>query len=142
MDGGGTLHAIWDEGSEIYYRRLDPDGNWSELLNLSNSIGGSAQPSLAVEPNGTAHAVWAESSPGDIYYSGPPFAGQTGDSSIAQTVQVPADLSAPVLSVLYQAGGLYADNDAWLGASRGRWHGPGDTAVHDHEHGRLVARLV
>jgi len=114
MDSGGTLHAIWEEGSEIYYRRLDPDGNWSELLNLSNSVGGSAQPSLAVEPNGTAHAVWAESSPGDIYYSGPPFVGQTGDSSIAQTVHVPADLSAPVLSVLYQAGGLYTGNDAWL----------------------------
>jgi len=114
VDGGGTLHAIWAENSEIYYRRQDPDGSWSELVNLSNSIGGSAEPSLAVEPNGTAHAVWAESSPGDIYYSGPPFVGQTGDSSIAQAIQVPAGLSAPVLSVLYQAGGLYAGNDAVL----------------------------
>jgi len=114
VDAGGTLHAIWAENSEIYYRSQDPNGSWSELLNLSNSIGGSAQPSLAVEPNGTAHAVWAESSPGDIYYSGPLFVGETGDSSIAQAIEVPAGLSAPVLSVLYQAGGLHPGNNAAL----------------------------
>jgi len=116
IDGEGTLHVLWEEGSDIYhcYRQdgfwflpervatgerpslvVDKEGiphaifanefggnweiyhvtrrydMWSLPRNISHTSGISGNPRLAAAPDGTLHAVWADTTPGYsvIYYA-------------------------------------------------------------------------
>ncbi len=76
MDSRGTLHAFWNENvpndpdepyeecpncSDIFYRRSTDNGtNWSDLVNLSNSLDGDTRPQVQAASDDTLHLVWDE----------------------------------------------------------------------------------
>lgn len=74
-DSSNEVHLVWqdniinpivnvdDPGNvEIYYMRLDAAGRPADLpFRVSNGLGRSQRPTLAVEPNGTLHIFWCDS---------------------------------------------------------------------------------
>ncbi len=94
---------------DILYARKVGDADWNDPVNLSNNPGGSGHPDIALDESGGPHIVWHDSTTGDeIYYIGPVYTAQTGDSTIAQVVSVPVTMSTPILSFFYQLGGASA----------------------------------
>ena len=77
IDDEDTLHVVWHDDTvgnyEIYYASKPTIGLWSDPTNISGSPTDSAQPSTAIDSNGTIHVVWDE---GDgIYYAKKPSDG-------------------------------------------------------------------
>ena len=75
IDTKDNLHVVWqdsrDENSEIYYKRLDNEGNClSNDIRLTSYGGASMSPSIAVDSNNKVHVVWYDNRHGflDIYY--------------------------------------------------------------------------
>jgi Tol biopolymer transport system component len=64
-DGAGRVHLAWregqDENSEIYYKR-SPDGgvSWGPSIRLTNALGRSENPSIAVSGNTVVVGWWDE----------------------------------------------------------------------------------
>ncbi|MBM3135623.1 MAG: hypothetical protein FJZ89_10175 [Chloroflexi bacterium] len=113
-DVSGTLHVLWSDTSsgnkEILYSRQPVGGSWTAPTNVSQTAGDSLQPALAVGPDGTLHALWADNTPGqyDVYYAAkPPASAWTsaenlshsppGGESVAPTVVVDSAGTAHVL---------------------------------------------
>ncbi|MCS6844204.1 MAG: hypothetical protein NZ528_07775 [Caldilineales bacterium] len=66
VDRSGAIHVVWSEnlGSEnleVFYARREPDGVWSQPLNISNTPLTSFQPQLALDSTGALHVIWSES---------------------------------------------------------------------------------
>ena len=77
IDSRGHLHVLWTEvrGSQydvLYARSTDGGGTWSPGFDLSNSTLPAVGGNLAVGPDDTLHAAWADRRQGGnqrIYYS-------------------------------------------------------------------------
>lgn len=84
----GDAHVLWHNTagarSDIYYRHRAPDGAWDPVETVTASEYGtdSAQPALAVDGAGTAHAAWKN---GIGYYASRPLSG-TWSTPIGTTV--------------------------------------------------------
>jgi uncharacterized repeat protein (TIGR01451 family) len=122
MDESGGIYVAWldypplGDSTDIYCTWRGSNGAWSSPQNISNSPGLSFSSELAVDETEAVHIVWTDESSGveGIYYVGPAFADQSGDSSVVQAVTVPITISTPTLSFLYQLGGASAANNTWL----------------------------
>jgi len=76
IDSSNNLHVVWSHGrhlhSEIFYKKLDSFGNiLVDDLNLTNALGHSKYPSIAVDSNNDIHIVWNDLRTGvnGIYYT-------------------------------------------------------------------------
>jgi hypothetical protein len=78
LDISGTLHVLWTDISsgnkEIFYSRQPVDSSWTAPTNVSRTSGSSEWPAIAVGPDGTLHALWADNTSGqyDVYYAAKP----------------------------------------------------------------------
>lgn len=71
---GQNIHVVWQDDTsgnrEIHYRRSSNSGeSWGRVARLTNNIGGSYAPSIAVSRD-NIHVVWFDETPGnrEIYY--------------------------------------------------------------------------
>jgi hypothetical protein len=71
---GNNVHIVWVDttlgNSDILYRRsIDSGASFGPIINLSNNVGTSAVPTIAVSAN-TVHVAWQDATPGnfDILY--------------------------------------------------------------------------
>jgi hypothetical protein len=83
---GDTVHVAWsddrDGNVEIYYKRSTDAGvSWGSDARLTNNVGSSAWPSIAVAGN-TVHVAWYDDRDGnaEIYYKGSTDGGATWGS--------------------------------------------------------------
>jgi uncharacterized repeat protein (TIGR01451 family) len=122
VDPNGVVHLAWSDQlytggfKEIAYSRLELDGTWSAIQNVSLTSTTSNHPKLVIEPNGLVHAVWLEWVEGtyDIFYARPTPADQGGDSVLSQVLSIPQTMNNPTLSFLYQLGGAHPQSGTWL----------------------------
>lgn len=67
LDGNGTLHIVWEEGTspnrEILYATINSSGTISPASNLSSSVEDEANPRVHVDSSNRVHAVWEGSTP-------------------------------------------------------------------------------
>ncbi len=60
----GRVHLVWSDGAtgnlEIHYRHRDLDGTWSPAAVLTDDIGPSENPAIAVDAAGLLHVVWQD----------------------------------------------------------------------------------
>jgi len=80
LDSSRNAHIAWYDttsgNEEIYYLKwdgtawVDANGSGQGSINISNTIGGSYQPSLRLDGSGKPHIAWKDYTPGnfDIYY--------------------------------------------------------------------------
>jgi hypothetical protein len=82
----GSVHVVWEDQSagnwEIFYASKEPDGSWSPPTNVSQNLGGSFRPSVAVGTDGSVHVAWHDDTPGDyeIFYAVKPPGGVWSDA--------------------------------------------------------------
>ena len=91
---GSNLHIVWydfrDGNSEIYYKNSTNGGaTWSSDVRLTNDLGSSGFPSMAVNGN-NIHVVWTDSRVGnlEIYYKNSTDNGATWSSDMRLTNDV------------------------------------------------------
>ncbi len=61
VDGKGTLHLIWVEMGDLYYRTSADGGeSWSAAVKVNNEPGEVGAAALAVAAGGRAYAVWED----------------------------------------------------------------------------------
>lgn len=74
----GDLYLAWNNETpvnsgkwEIYFAAKPKGGSWSKPENVSRNMGVSGFPNLALDPKGTLHLAWHDSSPGnyEIYHA-------------------------------------------------------------------------
>ncbi|HSG05274.1 MAG TPA: sialidase family protein, partial [Nitrospiria bacterium] len=72
VDESGPIHVVWEESSDIFYRRSTDNGEtFSAAVNLSNSPAGiSEDPSITVDSQGNIHVLWVEDvgGPLEVFY--------------------------------------------------------------------------
>ncbi len=125
VDPFDTLHVIWQEQpftstqTEIYYSYLVPGGTWTPPDNISNSPANSHSPALAVDAQGTLHALWQdysiEAHQGEIVYVSKPAGGRW---SAAENVSRTAGDSAGPTIALDARGTLHV---AWYDNTPANW---------------------
>lgn len=77
----GSVHVAWhDEAAgdwDILYSSRSPDGSWLPAANVSNNVGWSFHPEIAVARDGSLHVVWHENTSGSwqILYATKPVDG-------------------------------------------------------------------
>jgi hypothetical protein len=110
---GQTVHIVWrdtrDGDYEIYYKRSTDGGiNWEADTRLTNSLGDSDYPSIAVSGL-MVHITWQDNRDGDleIYYKGSEDEGLTweGDTRLTNSAgdseNASIALSGPMLHVVW-----------------------------------------
>lgn len=95
----GSVHVVWSGRSQsspadeqIRYRRMAPDGKWSEVLELTGGAGSKRDPRILADPEGRIHVVW---SGGGIWYA----SGREGSFGAAERVTDELGASSPALAV-------------------------------------------
>jgi hypothetical protein len=92
----GSLYAAWvGNGSgagDILFAGRPPGGSWTPAVNISSSDGVSADPALALAPDGAAHVVWDDNTPGSnhIFYASPSTALAASPSTALAATPPPA----------------------------------------------------
>ncbi len=78
IDSTNNIHIVWDDrtpgNSEIYYKRsTDGGATWSADMILTNTLGNSRRPAIAIDLVDNIHVVWDDDTPGnfEIYYLRP-----------------------------------------------------------------------
>jgi uncharacterized repeat protein (TIGR01451 family) len=131
LDDSGTVHAVWTGGItgwgpetiQVYYTSRKGDAVWSWPRNISNAAQWLALYNdiqvLAVEGNGRVHAGWSNGTNEvlDVYYASSVLAQETGDSTLSQRLTVPGGSTHPMLSFMYELGGVSPDSGSSLGVS-------------------------
>jgi len=106
----GTVHLLFADSTDIHYTRRILDGQWSSPENISQisewNYVQTAQ--MLVDDNNGPHIVWSVT---NTHYTGPVLAQHTGDSTIAQTITIPVEMTNPTLSFVYLFTNL-SDNPA------------------------------
>jgi uncharacterized repeat protein (TIGR01451 family) len=127
VDSDSVVHLVWVEfvpetaTDEIYYRFREPNGDWSNPINGSNSPLASKSPELLVAEDNTVHVIWTESG---LFHS----AKNPEDGTWTSPVNVTNESNAEW--ALSPDGTLYCieetDGDLYLSSrsSGGVWHGP------------------
>jgi|GEM_PF-3566474 len=65
VDGLGRLHLVWEEGArykmygQIMYRVRTGEGTWSEVEDLTESVGVKATPGVTAASDGSFHLAWS-----------------------------------------------------------------------------------
>lgn len=103
VDEQDRVHVIWSgEQALLSYAWLGQDGVWSTPQTTTHPAQDriTELPQLAVTPQGQAHLVWQLPVPdnSDIYYAGPQLASSPVNSTLRQSIDLPADLTNPTLS--------------------------------------------
>ncbi len=86
MDGSGGLHVVWSDDTpgnlDIFYSTKPSGGSWSTSVNISDNLGNSKYPAIAIDSSGGLHVVWHDNTPGnyDIFYSTKPSGGSWSTS--------------------------------------------------------------
>jgi len=79
VEKNGAVDVVWSDSStdptnpDIFFvRSADGGKSWTEPMDISNTPGVCAEPSLAIGPHDSIHVVWSDTSTGvrnrDIYY--------------------------------------------------------------------------
>jgi hypothetical protein len=67
LDGSGTLHIVWEEGTspnrEVFYATINSSGTISPSSNLSNSTEDEANPRVHTDSSNRVHVVWEGATP-------------------------------------------------------------------------------
>ncbi len=113
-DAHGTLHAAWvtEVPHSVYTASKPANGSWSvpELLSSGGAFDGDPYgPILLADDDGNIHVLWGGNGQ---WYAGLRLATESGDSSISQTISIPADMHAPILSLMASLEGGYTPEDA------------------------------
>jgi hypothetical protein len=95
----GSVHVVWSGRSpsspvdeQIRYRRMGPDGKWSEILDLTSGAGSKRDPQILADSGGRIHVVW---SGGGIWYA----SGRGGAFEAAEQVSDEPGASLPALAI-------------------------------------------
>ncbi|MEM3462883.1 MAG: hypothetical protein QXJ15_04375, partial [Candidatus Bathyarchaeia archaeon] len=95
----GSVHVVWSGRSasspvdeQIRYRRMAPDGKWSEVLELTSGAGSKRDPQVLADSEGRIHVVW---SGGGIWYA----SGRGGTFGAVEQVTDEPGASLPTLAV-------------------------------------------
>ncbi len=115
IDANDKMHIAFLKGinnqQELFYSWADQNGVWDLPIQISTSGLSALLLELQVDSFGNYHLYWQEflysSGISNIYfYAGPTKAAQNGSRNIEQVVTLTPSLANPILSFLYQAGGL------------------------------------
>ncbi len=75
-DSEGNINVVWCDRTpgnyDIFYSRSENNGGtWTQAVNLSNNMGESASPVIAIDSAGNINVVWHDYTPGnyEIFYS-------------------------------------------------------------------------
>ncbi|MEM3574931.1 MAG: sialidase family protein, partial [Candidatus Bathyarchaeia archaeon] len=118
----GSVHVVWSGRSasspvdeQIRYRRMAPDGKWSEVLELTSGAGSKRDPQVLADSEGRIHVVW---SGGGIWYA----SGRGGTFGAVEQVTDEPGASLPTLAV----SGSGRVHVAWMapGSLKGRARDP------------------
>jgi len=64
VDDIGNVYLVWADSTpgnwEILYSTKEPGGDWSEPVNISNTLNESTTPGIVIDNSGTLHLVWRE----------------------------------------------------------------------------------
>jgi len=86
VDKNRTAYALWHSyrnsswTGDIYYSRRPSGGNWSANDRVDDSSRSSANPSMAIDQNGNAYAVWLDESSRYVYFKYRPAGGNWGST--------------------------------------------------------------
>jgi uncharacterized repeat protein (TIGR01451 family) len=102
----GTVHVVCRRDDGVQYAWRSPDGEWQPAVTLFS--GESTYPRIALDATGLPSVAWTGyiGGNGETLCRTPRLAEQSGDALLSQSVVVPGDGPAPVLSFLYQSAGL------------------------------------
>lgn len=115
IDANDKMHITFltefNGQQDLFYSWADQYGVWELPKQISTSNMPAFLFELQVDSFGNYHLYWQEYSnvsgiPNKYYYTGPTQAAQSGSRSIEQVVTLTPSLVNPILSFLYQAGGL------------------------------------
>ncbi len=120
-DGDRNIFLSWNTYSsttgDVYFAYQKPDGTWAQPHNLSAGVSDVAYfPRLAIGPNLDTQILWIgeKNNHYSIYFSGLESSDTTSSSTLSQIVSLPMTLTHPILSFMYQAGGLHPDGETNL----------------------------
>jgi hypothetical protein len=117
VDNSGNICVVWQDYAtsnwEIYYATSTDGVIWSPPVNISNNLGVSAEPAIAIDNSGNLHVVWQDDSltHNEIYYANSTDGGTTwsppviitGDDYISVYPDIAIDSSSN-LHVVWQDG--------------------------------------
>ncbi len=117
VDGNDRTHVAarryrsGPNGSRIVYRWRDRDGVLSPSVQVFGQDVEHTVPQLTADAAGSVHLLWLgmestpnnETVPSHINYVGPALTAQPADAFVSQSVNIPADMTNPVLSFLYKS---------------------------------------
>ena len=122
VNGSGDAYAIWADSrngpySDIYFAYRPAGGAWGGNVKVNDDLGRGRQsrPSIAVDPNGNAYAVWGDSrgvSHGDIYFAYRRAGGSWGANVRVNDDGEPMGLLVPDIAV-DASGNAYAVWRSW-----------------------------
>jgi len=113
VDNFGNVHVVWkDEAKgewQIYYRERSNNGEWGEIIELSDLEYESLDPDIVTDNNGNVHVVWVEYPENDMVI----FYRERKDSVWSETEEVSSlggnDLPAICVDL---TGNIYT---SWMG---------------------------
>ena len=108
VDPNGNAYAVWGDGrngiDDIYFSYRPAGGSWgaNDRVDDDGTGRGQGQPSIAVDPNGNAYAVWGDFRSGtdhDIYFSYRPAGGEWQTNAQVDDDATGADQRWPSIAV-------------------------------------------
>ena len=116
VDGMGRPVVLWIEAVNNYYflayKQRGLDGAWSALKTIpySTVLEYHLDGAVALGTNSTIHVVAARfgSNENDFYYHGPLNTPTAQTTAFSQAITIPVTMTAPVISFLYDLGGVVA----------------------------------
>lgn len=92
IDARGALHALWDEGTTLRYRRGTVGANaWQPIETVASALA-VQEPAIAAGGEGAVHAAWAQREPNGalaIYYSQRPADAPTPTPTASDPTETP-----------------------------------------------------
>lgn len=112
MDDNDNLHLMWvaneNGANKIYYSVKTSSEQWAQMVYpIAENLTPNVKP--VVDSAGNFHALIIQSStsyPFSYFYYGPRVTEASNTTSFSQTITVPVTMTSPVLSFMYQLGGM------------------------------------
>ncbi|MFA5106771.1 MAG: hypothetical protein WC497_00410 [Patescibacteria group bacterium] len=111
VDFQDNIHVVWQDGSNIYYRKYTNGSGWSPDLSSPgtqvNVLGASAHPAIAVDPEANPHIAY-ETAPNIVYRKHTPIGGWYSEIQVTSGTND----TNPIIAYGndYRAHVLYLDN--------------------------------
>jgi len=115
MNAQGKAFAVWQQkGSSlhfIYANRFDPSGGWGSAQQISTSSADAKYPQIAVDANGNAIAVWAQTENNYIYIYASRYTASNGSWGTPQKLENITGVASDPTVVMDQDGNALV---AWI----------------------------